>query len=97
MIILTIRDSGLCHRGFDAQQLLKWLHVAVAKIVDIAEHGNELAHKDLRMVQATFSDKATIRRFLWAGKTLPLIPNSGYNTPRSWVLPGYRSANQRCG
>ena len=50
----------------------------LAKVVDSAEHGNELAHRDLHMVQAAFRDTATIRRSLWAGKTLPLIPNSGF-------------------
>jgi hypothetical protein len=49
----------------------------LAKIINIAEHGHELAHRDLHMVQAAFRDTATIRRSLWAGKTLPLIPNSG--------------------
>src|SRR4029450_6471291 len=47
----------------------------LAKVVNIAEHGDELAHKNLRVVQAAFSDTATIRRSLWAGKTLPRIPN----------------------
>jgi hypothetical protein len=42
----------------------------LAKVVDIAEHGNELAHRDLHMVQTAFCDTATIRRSLWAGKTL---------------------------
>src|SRR5215831_4936002 len=54
----------------------------LAKVVDIAEHGHELAHRDLHMVQAAFRDTATIRRSLWAGTTLPLIPNSGYFMPR---------------
>ena len=49
----------------------------LAKIINIAEHGDELAHRDLRRVQAAFSDTATIRWSLWAGKTLLLIPNSG--------------------
>jgi hypothetical protein len=49
----------------------------LAKIVDIAEHGDELAHRDPHMVQAAFRDTATIRRSLWAGKTRLLIPNSG--------------------
>jgi hypothetical protein len=47
----------------------------LAKVVNIAEYGDELAHKNLRVVQAAFSDTATIRRSLWAGKILPLIPN----------------------
>jgi hypothetical protein len=47
------------------------------------------------MVQAAFRDTATIRRSLWAGKTLPLIPNSGlYN-----LVPYQRRAQHagQCG
>lgn len=40
----------------------------LAKVIGIAKHGDELAHGDLRMVQAVFRNTATIRVFLWAGK-----------------------------
>ena len=53
------------------------LRPPLAKGVDIADHGNELAPKDLRMREAALGDTATILGALWAGKTLPLIPNSG--------------------
>jgi hypothetical protein len=49
----------------------------LAKIVDIAEHGNELAHKDPLWFRLMVSQPATIRRSLWAGKPLSLIQNSG--------------------
>jgi hypothetical protein len=38
------------------------------------------------MVQAAFRDTATIRWSLWAGKTLRLIPNSGYSYDRTNVI-----------
>ncbi len=49
----------------------------LAKGVDIADHGNELAPKDLRMREAALGDTATILGSLWPGKILPLIPHSG--------------------
>ena len=58
----------------------------LAKIITIADHGDKLAHRDLRMVQAAFRDTATRRWSLWAGKTLRLIPNSGYLRERGFPV-----------
>jgi hypothetical protein len=45
--------------------------------VDIADHGHELAPKDLRMREAALGDTATRLGSVWAGKTFPLIQNAG--------------------
>jgi NAD(P) transhydrogenase len=52
----------------------------LAKIVEIAEHDKELAHKDPRWFRLMASQPDTRRRSLGAGKPLPLIQNSGYAT-----------------
>jgi hypothetical protein len=49
----------------------------LAKDVDIADHGHELAPQDRRMREAALGDTATRLGSLWAGRTFPLIQNLG--------------------
>jgi hypothetical protein len=54
-----------------------WLK-ALAKIIDITEHSDALAHRDSPYNGSEiWADIASIRRSLWACNTLLLIPNSG--------------------
>jgi hypothetical protein len=49
----------------------------LAKGGDIADHGHELAPQDFRMREVALGDTATRLGSLWAGRTFPLIQNSG--------------------